>query len=112
MTATDRWQKDPSVQAMRRIFGAVEEAQKAFIEGLGVSPWDPRLRRWRERARVAFESAWSRAARLGATIGEGEAATLYTHCLGKILEADGVELPERLRTMDETLGIPGKEELR
>lgn len=112
MTATDDWGKEPSVQAMRRIFRAVEEAQKSFLTGLGFSPLDPRLRTWRERARGAFESAWSRAARLGATVGEGEAAALYLHCLGKILEAEGIHVPQELRVPDKELDTLFKEKRR
>ena len=110
MTATDPWGTDPSVQAMRRIFGAMEEAQKALLELVHISPLDPRLRSWRERSRISFETAWSRAARLGMKVQEKEAAALYTYCVGKILEAEGVELPEKLRAMDQKFGSVFKEE--
>ena len=108
----DTWGKDPSVQAMRRVFRAMEEAQRAFFEFLGISPRDPRLRSWRERARVAFDSAWSRAVRSGLTVRETEAASLYTNCLAKILEADGVALPQELRRKDRTFRKLFREEPR
>lgn len=112
MATTEDWGKDPTVQAMRRVFHAMEEAQKVFLERLDVSPLDPRLRSWRERARVAFESAWSKAARLGNFFGQREAAALYLHCLGKILEADGIDIPRELRAPDQELDTLFKEKRR
>jgi len=112
MTASDEWGKDPSVKAMRRVFRAMEEAQNRFLDLLRISPLDPRLRSWREKARIAFESAWGRAVRLGLNMQEKEAGALYTHCLGKMLEEDGVELPEEFRTTYETFGHLFKEDLR
>ena len=109
MTVTDPWSEDSSIRTMRRVFRAMEKAQKGFFDLLRISPLDPRLGSWRERARVAFESAWTRAAQLGTIVGENEAATLYTHCLAKILEADGVKVPEAFRTLDQELAMLSKE---
>jgi hypothetical protein len=112
MRESDRWGSEPSVRAMRGVFRAMEEAQKTFLDLLCISPWDPRLRSWRRRARIAFESAWTQASSLGLTVGTEEAATLYIRCLGKILEADGVKVPEGLRISDLRFESLTKEGLR
>lgn len=96
MTEYDEWGKDPSVQRMRRVFSAMEEAQQSLLERLGVSPFDARLGSWRERARIAFDAAYARAARAGMNRGEEEAADLYIQCLMKILVAGGLEVPEEI----------------
>jgi hypothetical protein len=100
---TDKWGKDPSVQRMRRVFRAMEEAQFTFLEHLNLSPLDARLRRWRERGRIAFEAAYARAAREGANPEEEWAGNLYVRCLGRILAAEGVEVPEKILPRTEHL---------
>jgi hypothetical protein len=89
---SDEWGRDPSVRAMRRVFGAMEEAQKHFLTALELSPFDYRLRRWRERALAAFEASWARGARAGVELGETEAGTLYVRCLGKIMAGEGIKV--------------------
>lgn len=90
----DEWGRDPSVRAMRRVFASMEAAHKEFIRALGVSPFDLRLRRWRERALSAFDASWARSARAGFELTETEAGTLYVHCLGRIMAREGVDVPE------------------
>jgi hypothetical protein len=104
MTKTDEWGKDPSVQRTRRLFCAMEEAQWALLKQLNLSPLDERLRRWRERARIAFDAAYARAARAGVNSGEEEAAELYLRCFASIVKAEGVELPDA--------EMPGNERVR
>lgn len=90
----DEWAHDPSVQAMRRVFRAMESAQKSLIETLSLSPFDARLRRWRERAQVAFDVCWARAARRGMDLGEEDAADLYLLGFQRILAGEGIDIPE------------------
>jgi hypothetical protein len=96
-TGPDEWGRDPSVRAMRRVFAAMETAQNQFISNLGLSPFDNRLRRWRERALAAFDACWATSARAGLQLSEADAGTLYVHCLEKIMARDGMEVrPELL----------------
>ena len=99
----DEWGRDPSVQVMRRVFAAMEAAQKEFIKNLGVSPYDHRLRRWRERARAAFDASWARTARSGVELSEREAGAIYVHCLGKIMTTEGMDAPPETLPQSEKL---------
>jgi len=99
----DEWGRDPSVRAMRKVFAAMETAQKNLIATLSMSPLDPRLRRWRERALAAFEASWARSARAGMELSESEAGALYVHCLGKIMTREGVEVPPEILPRSEKL---------
>jgi hypothetical protein len=92
----DEWGGDPSVRAMRRVFAAMEAAQKEFIANLGLSPFDSRLRRWRERTLAAFDSSWARAAGAGVELSEEDAGALYVRCLGKILTREGMDVPSEV----------------
>jgi hypothetical protein len=89
---SDEWGGDPSVQAMRRVFAAMEAAQKEFITTLGLSPFDHRLRRWRERALASFDASWARSARSGVDLTETEAGVLYVQCLAKIMTREGMDV--------------------
>jgi hypothetical protein len=60
---------------------------------LNISPYDNRLRHWREKARTLFERACALAAGGGAVLDEEYAASLYLHCLGQALGLDGIEVP-------------------
>jgi hypothetical protein len=99
----DEWGRDPSVQAMRRVFAAMEAAQREFIKKGGLSPFDPRMRRWRERALAAFDAAWARTVRAGVQLSETEVGTLYVHCLGKIVSREGVDVPVEMLPRDEKI---------
>ena len=92
MTIQDDWGHDPSVQSMRRIFAYMETAQKKLLGRLNISPLDTRLRRWREEAQVLFERTWPLASRKGITGSEDDVASLYLHCLARILLLSGVEV--------------------
>ena len=102
-TEPDEWGRDPSVRAMRRVFAAMEKAQKAFIRSLDLFPFDPRLRRWRERALAAFDASWARAARAGVELIETEAGALYVHCLGKVMSGEGMDVPAEILPRNEKL---------
>ena len=103
MTIQDDWGHDPSVQSMRRIFARMEAAQKELLGRLNISPLDTRLRRWREEAQVLFERTWPLASRKGITGSEDDAASLYLHCLTRVLRLSGVEVPSEALPIDEKI---------
>ena len=97
MTDMDEWGLDPSVRSMRKVFKDVETAQRNFLERLDISPYDLRVRRWRERTLGMFERAWGIATRTGSiNMDEGTAAIIYIHCLSLIMDSDGIDVPEEL----------------
>lgn len=97
------WGKDPSVRAMRKVFAAMEATQREFIRNLGLSPFDRRLRRWRERALPAFDASWARSARADLELSETETGALYVHCLGRIMSREGMEIPAEILPRSEKL---------
>ncbi len=62
MNRRDEWGRDPSVHAMRGVFGLMESFQDRFLEQVNIDRYDPRLRAWRERAKTRFEQSWAKAA--------------------------------------------------
>ena len=102
-TTADEFGRDPSVRAMRRVFSAMEATQKEFILNLGLSPFDHRLRRWRERALVVFEESWARTARSGLELSETEAGALYVHCLEEIMTREGMDVPPEILPQSEKI---------
>jgi hypothetical protein len=103
MSSQDEWGHDPSVQRMRRVFSQMEKAQKDLLERLKLSPLDERLRRVRELTLNLFEQAWPQAQRKGLTQTEEEVATLYLHCLVKILNWEGIKTPPELFSGDQKI---------
>jgi hypothetical protein len=103
MIAMDEWGRDPSVQRMRAVFSSMEVAQKEFLEKVGLSSLDNRLRQARDKARILFEKAWSHAATRGLGMFEDETAGLYLYCLSWALGQSGVEVPENFLPADERL---------
>ncbi len=93
MSIRDDWGEDPSVRSMRRVFAHMETAQGKLLGHLNISPYDDRLRRWREEARILFDRACVQTARRGGVLNEEYAASIYLHCLGHALSSDGVEVP-------------------
>jgi hypothetical protein len=102
-TRPDEWGRDPSVRAMRRVFAAMEAAQKEFIRNLALSPFDRRLRRWRERALGVFDVLWARAAEADVELTEDEAGALYVQCLGKTMAREGMDVPLEILPQSEKL---------
>jgi hypothetical protein len=101
MSIRDDWGKDPSVQSMRRVFAYIETAQGKLLGRLNISPYDNRLRRWREEARTLLDRACALAAKRGAFLSEEYVASIYLHCLGQTLSLDGVEVPSDVLPRDE-----------
>lgn len=89
--ATDEWGKDPAVQMMRKVFRKMELAQRELLQDAGISRWDPRIRRWREISRAAFDRAWADAEGRGMEFGEDQAGTLYAHCFARTMMREGIE---------------------
>ena len=96
MDTRDEWATDHSVQMMRAVFEKMEGAQSAILADLNVSPFDERVRSWRERALIIFERLWSCAMRKEMLIDEEEAANIYVFSLTRVMDSDGMEIPEKL----------------
>lgn len=112
MAVADDWGVDPSVQMMRRVFGRMEVAQRDLLKCLSVSPFDPRLRRWRDKARHYLERCWVQASRFGIEVGEEEAVCIYAHCLSWAMKLDGIKAPDESLPKDEKIQIVLKEVLK
>jgi hypothetical protein len=93
MTDMDEWGKDPSVQIMRKVFKGMEKAQHELLKRLDITPYDLRIRRWRDQALALFERACGVANRMGITMDEPTASTVYVHCLAKIMGAERINIP-------------------
>jgi hypothetical protein len=90
----DEWSRDPAVQAMRSIFEGMEAFLEEILERVAMSPYDHRIRGWLEQALIKFERSWGAAEQMGIRMNEEIAPVVYAHCLAKILESQGVEIPE------------------
>ncbi|RPI99642.1 MAG: hypothetical protein EHM36_15730 [Deltaproteobacteria bacterium] len=89
----DSWGIDPHVRYMRKVFSSMEKAQRELLDDLGITLLDERLRRFREIALALFEKAWPVAMQRGLTRDEGDAASLYVHCLSRALASRGIQVP-------------------
>ena len=87
----DEWGRDPSVQTMRYIFKGMEAFLEEILEQLAISPYD---RGWLEKALTKFERSWGIANQMGIRMNAEMAPVVYVHCLAKIMESQGVEIPE------------------
>jgi len=92
MATEDEWALDPSVLVMRRVFEYIGEAQTKLLQHLGISPFDTRLRLWRETALKFFEKSWVQAKKYRINLEEKQAATVYVHCLIRALNMYGIEV--------------------
>ena len=84
----DEWGKDPSVRIMRTVFKEMEKAQHALLSQLDISPYDLRIRKWREQSLFLFEQAW------GISMDATMASAVYIHYLAKTIAAEGHKIPE------------------
>ena len=94
MMHMDEWGRDPSVQAMRKVFKGMEKSLEKILGQLDISPYDQRIRGWLEKALAKFETSWGVANHMGIIMNEKIAPVVYTHCLAKIIGSDGIEIPE------------------
>lgn len=93
MAEKDEWGKDPSVQFMRKVFKEMEKAQQELLKRLGITPYDPRIRRWRDQTLALFERAWGVANRMGIPMEEHTASAIYVRCLAKIMGVEKINVP-------------------
>ena len=92
----DEWGRDPSVQAMRKVFEAIEKSLAKILERLNISPYDDRIRGWLEETLAKFERAWGLAHQMGIPMDEQTAPAVYVRCLAKVINSEGIELPQDL----------------
>lgn len=103
MSSDDEWGHDPSVQIMRRVFKHMEAIQGELLKASSVSPYESRLRLWRENALTSFEKSWAVAARSGMELGEEKLATLYALCLSRAIRFDGIRVAAEILPKDEQI---------
>ena len=96
MDYNDEWGRDPAVQMMRKVFGRMEHAYGALLKELQLSPFDPRMRQWRETALVICERAWAYATRRGTDMSEEIASDLYAFALARVMGSEGINITEGL----------------
>ncbi len=112
MSLRDEWGNDPTVQMMRRIFSLLEKAQGEMMERLSISPFDPKLRRVRSRARDFFEETWPIAMQKEIVSNDQETILLYLSCLRHALKLNGFNIPDHSHSKDERMERFLKETLR
>ena len=93
MMDMDEWGRDPSVQAMRKVFKGMEKSLEEILGQLDIAPYDQRIRGWLEKALAKFETSWGVANQMGIIMNEKTAPGVYTHCLAKVIGSDGIEIP-------------------
>jgi hypothetical protein len=96
MMGMDEWGRDPSVQAMRKVFKAMETSLEEILKRLDISPYDNRIREWLEKALAKFERSWSVAHQMGIPMDEETAPAVYARCFAKVIGSEGIEIPRGL----------------
>jgi hypothetical protein len=99
----DAWGQDPSVRFLRQVFRRIETDQKNLLDQLHISPYDSRLRPWREATLRLFEKTWALAARKGLAQDEKGAALVYLACLAMTLRSEGINVPAEAMPDDEEI---------
>ena len=84
----DEFGRDPQVLGTRRVFAGMEAAQQRLLAKLNVAPFDPPLRRWREKAFSLFQRAWAMGARKGMRLSEEDLAAVYVHCMVRVISQE------------------------
>ncbi len=112
MVKGDEFGRDPQVRYLRQVFSEMEKAQADFIEKLGVSPFDYRLRRIREASLKLFEQGWMLANRHGITTTEKEISILYIYCLARTLSTNRIHVPPEEMPVHEGISRFMKEVLK
>ena len=97
------WGVDPQVRYMRQVFAGIERAQTQFLKSMNISPFDDRLRRWREAALRLFEKTWVLSAGQGLSEGEGDIAKMYLHCLAHFLTLNRIGVPQEVLPASENV---------
>ena len=103
MSSDDEWGLDPSVLIMRRVFKHMEAIQGKLLKASNISPYESRLRLWRENALTSFEKSWAYAAQSGMELGEEKVATLYALCLSRAIRFDGIRVAVEILPEDEQI---------
>jgi len=111
MAVEDEWALDPSVRMMRRVFGRIEAAQKDLLQRMSISPFDTRLRLWRETTLKFFERSWDQAAKYGIDLEEEKAAAIYLYCLARAINMEGIEVTLEALPKDEKINMLLRETL-
>jgi hypothetical protein len=101
--AGNDWGADPQVRYLRQVFTGMESAQRQFLKSINISPFDDRLRRWREAALKLFEKTWALSARQGLSEGEGDISKMYLHCLAHFLRLNRIEVPQEVLPASENV---------
>jgi hypothetical protein len=106
----DQFGRDPQVRYLREVFARMEKRQTDLLLHLGVSPSDYRLRRIREAALKSFEKAWMAASRRDdVATSEEQIATLYIHCLSRVMAGNRISVPPAILPPDEKINAVLKE---
>jgi len=92
----DEWGRDPSVQAMRKVFKAMETSLEEILKRLDISPYDYRIRGWLEQTLAKFERSCGVAHQMGIPMNEEMAPAIYARCLARVLGSEGIEIPQDL----------------
>lgn len=112
MNTRDDWGNDPTVQMMRRIFSLMEKAQGEVMDRLGISPFNPKIRRVRSCSRDFFEETWPLAMQRGIISNDQETILLYLCCLRRALKLNGFRIPDHRFSDNERIEQFLKETLR
>ena len=92
----DEWGQDPSVQAMRKVFKAMETSLEEILKRLDISPYDYRIRGWLEETLAKFERSCGVAHQMGIPMNEEKAPAIYARCLARVIGSEGIEIPQDL----------------
>lgn len=104
MNNVDDWGIDPSIQRMRIVFSRMEIVQKNLIGKLKISPFDPRLRNIREKAKIVFEKVWYNTdlERFNLT-DDNTPEKIYSGCLAWSFINAGIEVPAAFLPSDKRI---------
>ena len=108
----DDFGADPQIRYLRQVFGHTETEQGDFLLHLNISPFDDRLRRWREGALKLFEKVWMLSSGRGIASEKEQISKIYLYCLAHFLKLNRIAIPPEILPVDENIESLIKEVLK